>query len=80
MKKLYRNFPGAYITCSSYISIVSSIFVNKMLAYKTLSLKVDQLFNILKAELLLNSISDFSSYLAGNTLCLRYKAQSVNAV
>jgi hypothetical protein len=37
-------------------------------------------FNPLKTEFLPNNIYKFSSYLAGNTLRLYYKAQPVNAV
>jgi hypothetical protein len=36
--------------------------------------------NHLRAEFLLNNIYKFSSYLTGNTLRLRYKAQPVNGV
>jgi hypothetical protein len=36
--------------------------------------------NALNTEFLLNSKFEVSSYLTGNTLCLRYKAQPVNAV
>jgi hypothetical protein len=38
------------------------------------------LLNPLKTEFLLNNIYKFSSYLTGNILRLRYKAQLVNAV
>jgi hypothetical protein len=37
-------------------------------------------FNPLKTEFLLHNNYKFSSYLTGNTLCLRYKAEPVNAV
>jgi hypothetical protein len=37
-------------------------------------------YNPLKTEFLLNNIWRFSSYITGNTLRLRYKAQTVNAV
>jgi hypothetical protein len=36
--------------------------------------------NHLKTEFLNKFILEFSSYLTGNMLCLRYKAQPVNAV
>jgi hypothetical protein len=40
----------------------------------------DSFFNPLSTEFLLNYIKIFSSYLTGNILRLRYKAQPVNAV
>jgi hypothetical protein len=36
--------------------------------------------NLLETKRFLNTVYEFSSYLAGNTLRLRYKYKSVNAV
>jgi hypothetical protein len=37
-------------------------------------------FNPLRTEVLLSNIQESSSYLTGNTLRFRYKAQQINAV
>jgi hypothetical protein len=60
------------------LSRASDSVINMHALYKRVY--IHTVINPLKKEFSLNFIQKFSSYLTGNTLRLRYKAQPINAV
>jgi hypothetical protein len=70
------------LTEANYSSIIGRTLLTNNLSLYILRRKknYNTQFNSFKPEIRLRSIQKFSSYLTGNTLRLRYKAQPVNAV